>query len=304
MSQASPHDAWNTYWERQNRAGSRGGSDMPANWQGLDRVRAEVWKRFAATLPRSGRVLDLATGEGLVLAHMHGARRDLKLEGIDRAKVLPKPPRGTKLRGGISMEKLPFPDRQFAAVTSQFGFEYGDIGAAAKETARVLQAGGAFALMSHRIDGPIVAHNRKRREQIAWALEEQQLLKLAHNSLGLRSAGIAALPQPVIAAPELGAQRFGAGSAAWEIAEAIRQTLHLGRQDSAQQVAAVLDDIGRQAQNELGRIASLELAAQAAADRENLIGTLAEAGLALESENALTASLSPSPFADFRVFRA
>ena len=72
------------------------------------------------------RVLDLATGNGRVMAQLLEKRRDLKLLGIDRAAALPPPPRGSKIRAGTNMEDLPLPDGQFAAVTSQFGFEYGD----------------------------------------------------------------------------------------------------------------------------------------------------------------------------------
>lgn len=302
MTNGNVHDAWNTYWERQDRSAA-GVQAMPDDWLALNRRRADHWQEYARTLPRNARVLDLASGDGAVMAHLLGVRRDLKMQGVDRATTLPKPPRGAKLRGGVSMENLPLPDGHFAVVTSQFGFEYGEMGKAAAEVSRVLQAKGSFALMTHRLDGPIVAHNRARRTQLTWALEEQQLLRQARNSLGLRTAGIAALPRPIIEAPELAARQFGEGSAAWQIAAAVRETLHLGRQDRPANVSRVLDDIESKAENELGRINSLEQAAMAVADREALVALLADAGLVLTSETELVAPLSDAPFADFRIFR-
>lgn len=304
MTETDVHGAWNAFWERQDRVGGKGsGGCLPESWQSIDRTRSEVWKDFARTLPRSARVLDLATGDGLVMAHMLAARRDLKMTGIDRAEKLPPGPRGAKLKGGISMEDLPFPDARFAAITSQFGFEYGDVANVAREAARVLHRDGKLALMTHRLDGPIVAHNRKRREQITWAIEEQDLLRQAKNSLALRGAGIAAIPKSIIEAPEKGAALHGQQSAAWEIAEAIRRTLHLGRRDTPAEVAKVIEEIGAQARNELGRIASLELAAEAASDTEAFLGALSNAGLECVAHRELVDSVSPQPFADFRIFK-
>ena len=305
MSETDAHDAWNTFWEREKRAAkpAGGGGCLPQGWAGIHNIQSRIWKDLANALPKNARVLDLATGDGMVLSQMLSARRDLKAIGIDRATALPKAPRGIELRGGVDMAKLPFPDGRFAAVTSQFGFEYGDIAKIAPEIARVLHSAGRVALMTHRADGPIVAHNRKRREQIAWAIEEQDLPQKAKNSLALRRAGLAMLPKDVIEAPEKGAALHGQASAAWEIAEAIRRTLHLGRQDAPAQVAAVLDNIAMQAENELGRIASLELAAETASDRDAVLGVMTDAGLQLVQERELVDGRYSSPFADFRVFK-
>ncbi|KLI63690.1 class I SAM-dependent methyltransferase [Aurantiacibacter marinus] len=311
MTDTNVHDAWNAFWEHQSRGPAaasgqkpgRGTGCLPDGWQGIEDTRGARWKKFAATLPRNAKLLDLASGDGIVMTQVMAARRDIKPVGIDLATALPPAPRGAKLRGGVSMENLPFGDNQFAVVTSQFGFEYGRIDRIAAEIARVLRPAGQLALMTHRIDGPIVAHNRKRREQLRWALEEQQLLGIAKRSLALRGAGIAAIPVQIIEAPEKGAALHGPSSAAWEIAEAIRRTLHLGRQDAAPRVASILDDIANQAENELGRIASLELAAEAASDRETVVAVLAAAGLELEREEPLLDGRAPMPFADFRVYK-
>ncbi len=308
MGNGDINQAWDTFWERERRKGAKAAGKnaadrgMPESWNRIEHQRQQVWRDFAQALPKGARILDLGTGDGHVMAHLLKARRDLKLLGIDRASALPDPPRGAKVRGGIMMEDLPLPDGRFAAVTSQFAFEYGNLPRVAAEVTRVLKPGGVAALMTHRLDGPIVAHNRKRRAQIAWALEEQQLLKTARGSLGLRSAGIAALPRQVIEAPEKGAALHGPASAAWEIAEAIRQTLHHGRQDSPANVNAILTEMEAQAENELGRIASLEAAATAAGDGAPIITAMADAGLEMAEDRQLLDGTSAAPFADFRTF--
>lgn len=295
--------AWDAFWEaNKDASGSARGGCLPDAWQGIDKVQTEVWSGFAEKLPRGARVLDLATGDGRVMAKLLAARRDLKPVGIDQAGELPTPPRGAKVRPGVLMRDLPFPDGTFAAVTSQFGFEHGDVEAAAAEVARVLRPGGQLGLITHRSDSPIVEHNRTRREQIAWAIEEQDLPAIARRSLQLRQMGIATVPPEIATAPEVGAQKFGAQSAAWEIAEALRQTLHFGRNDPPAHTAGVIDQIVTQAQNELGRIASLEMAAKTAGTGERIIAILEAAGLTKETGDALDDGTYNAPFATFLTF--
>ncbi|MEL1250500.1 class I SAM-dependent methyltransferase [Aurantiacibacter gilvus] len=300
MSGSHPNEAWNTFWER--TGGRSGGGCLPSGWQGIADMQRRVWQSFSRALPGGASLLDLATGDGVVLAQILEKRRDLTLIGVDRATTLPAPPKGITLKGGVGMEQLPFPDSHFAAVTSQFGFEYGDIEQIAPEIARVLQPGGKLGLITHRLKGPIVAHNRKRREQISWAIDEQKLPEIARNSLALREAGIRDVPQALAEAPAKGVAAHGEGSAAWEIAEAIRQTLEMGRNDAPERVAGIIADIEAQAANELGRIASLENAAATASDADRVIDVLEAAGLKFREEAMLTDGRSADPFADYRTY--
>ena len=212
-------------------------------------------------MPRNARVLDIASGDGCVMADLLRARRDLKPIGIDQAPVLPPPPRGAKLRGGVEMDALPFADASFAAVTSQFGLEYGDVDETAREIVRVLEPGGLVGLIVHREDSPILAHNRARAEGIAWAIEQEALPAKALASLRLRASGLAVMPPDIASGPERAARRFGPGSAAWEIAEATRRALIGGNTAHPAQVAATLEEIAAQARRELICIATLGFAA-------------------------------------------
>ena len=286
--------AWDAFWDG-NEASASG--CLPDAWQGIDRAQSTVWHDLARTLPRRARVLDLGTGDGRVMARLLEARSDLKPVGIDQASTLPTPPKGAKVRTEVLMRDLPFAANTFAAVTSQFGFEYGDIAPAAAEVERVVQPGGEVAMITHREDSPILAHNLARREQIRWVIEETRLPEIAKRSLQLRQVGLAAMPPEVAKAPEEGVQRFGPQSAAWEIAEALRRTLHFGRNDPPARTAMIIDQIVAQANNELGRIASLEMAAQASGTGEKIAAVLEQTGLELQSSEALHDDNAEQPFA-------
>lgn len=293
--------AWSDFWE-QNRQGDSGGC-LPEGWRGIDAAQQAVWAEFVRDLPRGARVLDIATGDGRVLRWMLKARPDLKAVGTDQAPDLPPAPKGAKLRAGVEMESLPFSVGRFAAVTSQFGFEYGDVGKTAAQIARVLAPGGRAGLLMHRGDGPILAHNLKRREQIRWALEERGLVDLAKRNLKARALGLVTMPAALSQAPHEGAHLHGEGSAAWEIAEAIRQTMVLGRRDHPANVARTLDEIAAKAGNELGRIASLEAACAQADRADELSGAFEAAGLEEVSCEPVREGPEAAPFATFRQFQ-
>ncbi|MCB2082931.1 MAG: class I SAM-dependent methyltransferase [Sphingomonadaceae bacterium] len=291
--------AWQDFWA--DNVDSCAGGCLPQQWHGIVTAQIGCWQRLAKHLPRKARILDIATGDGRVMDWVMRARRDIKPVGCDLAEILPKPPAGAKVRTGVAMENLPFHDASFAAVTSQFGFEYGDTLKAACEISRVLQPDGIIGLMTHRQDGAILAHNLRRREQIRWVLEELQLIETAKRHLSLRASGIvASLPQRISQAPAEGAARFGHGSAAWEIPEAIRQTLLLGQRDHPATVSAMLDTISEKARNELGRIASLEAACATTSNERGFLAAIGEAGLEQVAIETVCELVDKKPFADFR----
>ena len=297
----NPHAAWSEFWALNKGSGQDGGC-LPSGYQGIHQAQQAGWSAYAKTLPKGARVLDLATGDGRVMAWLMAARRDLKVMGCDMAPQLPNPPRGAKVKAGVEMERLPYPDARFATLTSQFGFEYGDTAKVAAEAARVLKADGELAILTHRQDGPILAHNLKRREQIRWAIEEQDLPAIAKNSLQLRVGARAHVPPAIAHAPQQGAETHGAQSAAWEIAEAIRQTLAMGARDHPANVAALIDTIVSRAHNELGRIASLEAACATTADEAGFVGAIEAAGFETLERTPITEAPGGSAFADFRRF--
>lgn len=300
MNQAD-HNAWSDFWARQSASGS--GGCLPDGWSNIEAVQKAAWQGFAAQLPPSGHLLDLATGDGRVMAWLRETRPDIVTTGVDLAPVLPPAPEGTTTHGGVAMEKLPFAAGSFDTVVSQFGFEYGDCAATAAEIARVLAPGGRIALLTHRIDGPILAHNRERRLQIGWIFERKALFDLARRLLALRGDVFTAAPAAIVAVVQEGAQRFGQGSVAWEIAEAVRQTLLLPRAVPLDEIAATLASIEQQAHNEIGRINSLERACRTTADDAALASAFAGAGLHPVAAEPLAEAGGGRIFADFRILQ-
>ncbi|WP_284124595.1 class I SAM-dependent methyltransferase [Parerythrobacter aestuarii] len=291
-------DAWGDFWAQQDGQGQ--GGCLPDGWSGIEALQRAKWQDWCAALPQQARVLDLATGDGRVLGWLAAKRPDLSLVGIDLAPELPTPPQGCETIGGIGMEKLPFDAGSFDAVVSQFGFEYGNTAEVSQEVGRVLRPDGTVALMTHRMDGPILAHNRDRRMQIGWIFDRKDLFTVAHAALAHRVEGQAYVPPLVMQAVQEGAQRFGANSAAWEISEAIRRTLLLGAGVTGQQVASTLETLAGRARNEIGRINSLEQACRTTADGEGFRSAIQSGGLVETRSTPLSESGAADPFADFR----
>ncbi|MHA6334431.1 class I SAM-dependent methyltransferase [Qipengyuania sp. CAU 1752] len=290
--------AWGDFWAQQQ--GHSDGGCLPDGYRAIETAQRQAWSHFAGTLERGSAVLDLATGDGRVMAWLLAAGDEFALTGVDLAPKLPPPPAGAAVRAGVAMEELPFENGQFDAVVSQFGFEYGDVSRVATEVARVLKHGGTLAILTHRIDGPILAHNAARRMQIGWIFDRKDLFRIAHEAL---EAGATTAPIAVLQAVQEGAQRFGSGSAAWEIAEAVRRTMEMRSQQPREQVAATLRMIAERAANEIARINSLEAACRTTADDQGFKAALDGAGFTTAEMKAVCEAEGASPFADFRVYR-
>jgi hypothetical protein len=291
---------WDQFWASEQS--SRQSGCLSDRTPAIEAAQRAVWQELARALPKNARVLDLATGNGIVMGWLVATRRDLKPVGIDLAKHIPAPPNGCRSSGGVSMESLPFPDASQDAVTSQFGIEYGDIPSILAEVARVLKPHGRVALVTHRVDGPLLAHNQRRRQGLLWALEEAKLIEKARASLSLRAMGLG-VPPALLSAPAEGARLFGTGSAAWEFAEAVSQTLSLGRRDNDQAVNATLATLEAKARSEIARVESLAAACRAIADSEAFHAVADAAGFAVEPPRPLQEPGSTAAFANFWLLR-
>jgi SAM-dependent methyltransferase len=153
---AGARNAWTAFW--QQPAQSRCAAGAPDLWEPL----TNHWARFATSLPPATRVLDLGCGAGAVARLLLAAREDVHVTGVDFARIpLTIFPR-VELLSDTAMECLPFPDRSFGAVVSQFGYEYSQRTAAANEMARVLAPGARIAIVAHHSHSDIVVTNRSR----------------------------------------------------------------------------------------------------------------------------------------------
>jgi SAM-dependent methyltransferase len=162
---ARVRDAWSVFWA--DAAQTRCASGAPEVW----RVLEDHWRGFASSLPVGARVLDLGCGAGVLARVFAATRGDLRVVGVDAAKVPASTLENVELLSDVPMESLPFGAAAFDAVVSQFGFEYSRIETTVREVVRVLAPGGRVALLVHHAGSAIVADTRARLGAIVRLLE-------------------------------------------------------------------------------------------------------------------------------------
>ncbi len=159
-------DPWAEYWQA-----DRPGSCIALSCAEDEAELAAVWAGFAGSLPAGTRVLDLATGNGVVPGYLLRANSTLKITAMDRAPIDPHRYlsasghlRGVAFLGGLELAEAPGRLGVFPAVTSQFGIEYAPLEVAARALAGVLAPEGRFLLILHHAESDVV---RPRRRDLA-----------------------------------------------------------------------------------------------------------------------------------------
>ena len=150
------------------------------------------WRAWMRALPHPGELLDLATGNGVVLSHLLLARPESTWRGVGVDLTQPKPDwllavdaplrERIAVRGEVSAESLPFESGRFCAVTSQFGIEYAALGRAMPEAVRVLQPGGCLGWVMHHAQGRPANLAREELAHLAW-LEQVEWFTTITNAI-------------------------------------------------------------------------------------------------------------------------
>ena len=288
--------AWSDYWSGKSGDG-QGGGCLPRALAEIHAAQAEVWHAFARAMPRKARMLDLASGDGAVMRYMLAVRRDLKPMGVDSANGLPPPPDGAKLKPGMNIEALPFNNGSFDGITSQFGIEYSDTQPSSAEVARLLKPEGRFAAIIHRADGPILAHNLPRRAGLQWVLDQNDLIGKARNYVRSRAMLRAPVPPLFHEKPTQAELEFGTASTAWELSQAIYNTLYGGQHRPNAQVLSILQELEIKAQNEIGRITALENAVRSETQFSELCDIIKGHGLQIARAGPISRFVQSSDFA-------
>jgi SAM-dependent methyltransferase len=151
---------WTAYWRDADTDGCTIG--FPAE---VRQRLAAAWTALFRTADPGARLLDLAAGRGAVLAHAAAAGLTA-IEGCDLAE----PGGPLPVRGGVDLAALPYPDRAFDLVVSQFGIEYAGLAAALDEAMRVCR--GRLVLLLHARESDVRAQALEQAEQGAWVIDE------------------------------------------------------------------------------------------------------------------------------------
>jgi ubiquinone/menaquinone biosynthesis C-methylase UbiE len=136
----------------------------------LDAELQAGWDTFFGAVRPGGRVLDLATGNGIIAAIAADVSRarglGLEIHGVDRAAIQPlrdvrrgrERLEGVQFHPRVAAESLPFPDAHFAAAAGLFALEYTEVPKALRELARVLEPGAPARFVLHHRDSALVAN--------------------------------------------------------------------------------------------------------------------------------------------------
>ncbi len=170
------NQGWRKYWQE-----DRMDSCVPEH-NTTAREISERWIGLFEVLPDDSRILDVATGNGALLAHAANAAaqagKSFSLTGVDLADIdpvryvsdLPGGLHKANFIGGVAAENLPFSDSVFDVVASQYGLEYADLEKALGEVERVLVAGGRLLWLAHSAESSVVEQTRDQSRQVEFLL--------------------------------------------------------------------------------------------------------------------------------------
>jgi len=169
---------WSVFWrsDQLQSCTAEGGQDT------ADSV-ATAWRVFFDTLPAAAHILDLATGNGVLAAQAADVSRSsakrFVVHGVDAADIDPArfvPSVASKLNEvefhpQTRLEHLPFMDREFDAVVSQYGIEYSDRSRSLAESIRVLKPGGQYRFLVHAADSVLARRCALQHRQAKTMLD-------------------------------------------------------------------------------------------------------------------------------------
>lgn len=151
-------EAWSNYWKSgalHSCIGSYAG-----NYGG---AIGEFWNSVFGRLHEGSNVLDIATGNGALPKLLLDGFPDrfARVDAVDYSTVAPAwydPEKMGRIafHPNVAMERLPFEDRGFDAVISQYGMEYGRRQESLEECLRVAKESAIFAFIWHHADGVLV----------------------------------------------------------------------------------------------------------------------------------------------------
>ena len=186
-------------WEQYYRAGALATGPVGADGSYDLEVRT-LWQDFFTALPKSSRLLDVATGNGVVasiaLATSRDQALDLEIHGSDLARIQPlidvhdsaERLQGIHFHPGVATQALPMEDATFNAVCGQYALEYSPIQPALSEIFRVLKPGGMVLFVVHHNDSVLIRNAKNSLREGHIVLSECNLYRCLHALLSLENA--------------------------------------------------------------------------------------------------------------------
>ncbi len=171
---------WNQYWHADRIASCFD----DAGARNYDEFVASGWRQFFDALPRSARILDLCTGNGAIALLAAESANDLKIVAVDQADIDPrlyvtrhqKTLAKIQFAPRVNIELLPFEDRTFDGLVSQYGVEYSDLDKSIPEMSRVVASGGRLRLVMHAAEGSVAATTQRLIPEIDFLLVDLDLV--------------------------------------------------------------------------------------------------------------------------------
>ncbi|REL36161.1 class I SAM-dependent methyltransferase [Thalassotalea euphylliae] len=278
--------AWHQYWQ-QGQQQSCIASDSE------QRLVKKLWLDWQEKLPKQSTILDLATGNGAVIANLLEGDKahEHRYIGVDYAAINPQGITGhfeeqVTFLGEVDLAHLPFADHSIDAVTSQFGFEYAAQTSAVSEIARVLRNGGCFQLIIHHANGEIVTANKLRHNEISLLMASDALIEsaqaLADSKLSLEQI-------------ETKAQRFIqqhqgslSKSITGQVLESINQAVLAIQQGNYSSAKSMMSLLANKLSAEQVRLEQLLSVAKSENDIKTLVSELQSYGMRCHNSSVLT----------------
>ena len=170
-------DAWSLYWQNNHQESCI----TPCN-ETDSTILIDIWQNFALDLKPNFELLDLATGNGSVARRLISFNKHLKVTAVDQASIDPTKYVDDNILldniqfvADVNIEKLPFEQNIFDAVTSQFGLEYSNLSLSIPELVRVLKQAGRFLFIMHHADSEVVGPAKLKVKEFNLIFESNLL---------------------------------------------------------------------------------------------------------------------------------
>jgi ubiquinone/menaquinone biosynthesis C-methylase UbiE len=151
---------WTDYWQKEGAAGEvyvdKKGNKSP--------FLSDFWHHYFVSLSKENthkKLIDIASGAGSIFAELAKAHPfELFAADVSGHALEQLNSRIANVTTTVcSAACIPFEDRTFDIIVSQFGIEYGGI-AAFEEATRLLKKGGELVFLCHHEDGSIDSRNK------------------------------------------------------------------------------------------------------------------------------------------------